>query len=80
VAMQKAGLGDSEMTDRLRRTDQVFELTREQQNFLLDRGVSQRVVDAMLSMNRTADARSVSDRSDQYDTRGTDRSSGSGRY
>ena len=61
VAMRNAGLSDSEMVDRLRRTDQVFELTGQQQNYLRDRGVSQRVVDAMVDMNRPGgDARTAS--------------------
>jgi hypothetical protein len=74
VAMQKANLSDREMIDRLRRTDQVFELTQQQQNFLIDRGVSRDVVDAMLNMNRTADARQASDRyNDTYNDRPSDR-------
>jgi hypothetical protein len=63
VALRNAGLSDSEMIDRLRRTDQVFELSDQQQNYLRDRGVTQRVIDAMLGMNRTgapADARTAS--------------------
>jgi hypothetical protein len=67
VAMRQAGLTDREMIDRLRRTDQLFELSPEQQNYLRDRGVSQRVIDSMLSMNQGNDvgdsttARPVSD-------------------
>jgi hypothetical protein len=52
VAMQQAGLTDREMIDRLQRTDQIFELTTTQQNYLHDRGISQRVIDAMLKMNQ----------------------------
>jgi hypothetical protein len=63
--MQQAGLTDREMIDRLQRTDQIFELTSQQQNYLHDRGISQRVIDAMLNMNQgpgdTAEARRVSD-------------------
>lgn len=65
VAMEKADLSDAEQIERLRRTDQVFELTASQQEQLRDKGVSQRVIDAMLSMNRY-DARTASDR---YDNR-----------
>ena len=68
VAMQRAKLSDSEMIDRLRKTDQVFELTAQQQNYLRDRGVSQGVVDAMLSMNQPAGVRG----SDIRDSRGDD--------
>ena len=57
VAMQRAKLSDNEMIDRLRRTDQVFDLNAQQQNYLRDRGVSQNVIDAMLSMNQRADVR-----------------------
>lgn len=52
VAMRKAGLSDQEMIDRLRATGQVFELTPEQQRFLLDQGVSQSVVNQMQNLNR----------------------------
>jgi hypothetical protein len=51
VAMQRAGLSDREMIRRLERTQQYFELTREQEDFLLDRGVSRDVVFAMRTMN-----------------------------
>jgi hypothetical protein len=60
AAMQQANLSDEEMIDRLRRTDQVFELTSQQQNWLRDRGVSQRVVDEMLRMNHGPDATTAS--------------------
>lgn len=46
-AMQKAGLSDQEMIDRLQRTGQVFQLDDRQQDYLKDRGVSQRVIDAI---------------------------------
>jgi len=50
VAMQRAGLTDREMIDRLRRTDQIFQLSPQQQNFLRDRGITHRVIDAILNM------------------------------
>lgn len=59
VALQKAGLSDEDMIDRLRRTDQVFELTGQQERYLADRGVSKRVIDRMLEMNRS-DSRTAS--------------------
>jgi len=52
VAMRKAGLSDQEMINRLRATGQVFDLTPEQQRFLLDQGVSQSVVSQMQNLNR----------------------------
>jgi hypothetical protein len=71
VALRKAGLSDSEMIDRLRRTDQVFELTDRQVEYLRDRNVSTRVIDAMLDMNRDEDrARTAS--SDRRDSRDRD--------
>lgn len=53
VAMDKANLSDEEMLSRMRATDQVFELTNEQKQYLLDRGVSRNVVDQMNEINRT---------------------------
>jgi hypothetical protein len=65
VAMQKAGLSDSEIVDRLRRTDQVFDLTDRQEEYLRDRNVSDRVISAMQDMNRDYDtARTASGRDD----------------
>src|SRR5438067_2420951 len=43
VAMRKAGLSDDEMIRRLRATQQVFDLTASQENYLRDQGVSRRV-------------------------------------
>ena len=51
VAMKQAGLSDQQMTDRLRRTNYLFQLTDRQRQYLLDRGVDQTVIDAMLSMS-----------------------------
>ena len=51
-AMQKSGLSDRDMVDRLQRTGQVFQLNDRQQDHLKDRGVSQGVIDAMLSLTR----------------------------
>jgi hypothetical protein len=61
VAMRKAGLSDSEMIDRLERTQQYFELTDEQERYLRDNGVSNRVVLAMRNMN-PEEPRQASDR------------------
>ncbi|MFN7139114.1 MAG: hypothetical protein ACK4UN_07240, partial [Limisphaerales bacterium] len=52
VAMQQAGFTDQELLRRLRMTDQIFELTAEQQQYLRDRGVSANVVNQMAAINR----------------------------
>lgn len=52
VAMAKAGLSDDEMITRLERTNQFFELNNEQERYLIDHGVSRRVVTAMRDVNR----------------------------
>lgn len=52
VALDKAGYSDSEIISRLQATGQVFELTSEQQQFLLNQGVSQSVVSQMDNLNR----------------------------
>jgi uncharacterized membrane protein YebE (DUF533 family) len=51
LAMQRAGVSDSQMIDRLERTDMFFDLTSSQRRYLRDNGVSERVVDAMNTMN-----------------------------
>ena len=50
--MERASLSDDEIISRLDATDQIFELTPEQQRYLLDRGVSRRVVDRLPEVNR----------------------------
>jgi glycine zipper 2TM protein len=52
VAMKDAGLNEAQMIDRLRATNQVFELTSEQQQYLTSHGVSAYVVDQMQNVNR----------------------------
>ena len=52
VAMKQAGFNDQQMISRLQATDQVFQLTAEQEQFLRDRGVSQSVISQMKQMNR----------------------------
>ena len=54
VAMEKAGLLDSEIIDRLKTSGQVFELTEQQKQYLLNQGVSRNIVDAMPTLNREA--------------------------
>lgn len=60
VAMEKAGLNDSEMIRRLERTGQYFELTRDQEDYLRKHDVSDKVVMAMRDI-RPDDARRASD-------------------
>lgn len=52
VALEQANLSDEEMIERLRTTGQVFDLTTEQKSYLLDKGVSQSVVDQLDDLNR----------------------------
>jgi hypothetical protein len=59
VAMDKAGLRDSEIIDRLRISGQVFEITEQQRQYLLNQGVSNNVVDAMPQLNREARERAA---------------------
>ena|SRR5688572_17343064 len=54
VAMEKAGLLDTEIIERLRASGQVFELTEQQEQYLLNQGVSQNVVSTMETLNRQA--------------------------
>ena len=56
IALEKANLSDDEIIERLRATQQVFGLTRDQERKLLDNGVSPRVVQALRGLN--ADLRS----------------------
>jgi hypothetical protein len=53
VAMKEAGLTEAQMLDRMRATSQVFELTPDQRQYLLDRGVSRSVVDQMETINKS---------------------------
>lgn len=52
VAMDKAGLSDKEIIDRLEATGQVFALNSEQKDRLLKAGVSPEVVSAMGNINQ----------------------------
>jgi precorrin-4 methylase len=56
VALEQANLTDEEIIQRLRATDQVFELTEEQRRYLLDRGVSQNVIDQLATLNQTLES------------------------
>jgi hypothetical protein len=52
IAMQQAGLSDDEMIQMLDRTDQIFELTPQQEQQLRQAGVSDRVLVEMRHLNR----------------------------
>jgi len=52
VAMERAGLTDREMLDRLEATDMVFDLNAEQRAALMERGISPTVVNALSTINR----------------------------
>jgi len=52
VALRQAGLTDSQMLSKLRATDQVFELTSEQEKYLRDNGISQTVIAQMETINQ----------------------------
>lgn len=53
VALEQANLTDDQMIERLRATDQVFDLTEEQRRYLIDKGVSQNVVDQLATLNQS---------------------------
>ena len=52
VALDQAGLSDAQMIERLRATDQVFELTQVQQDYLRNHGVSNAVIDELPQINQ----------------------------
>jgi len=52
TAMERAGLSDAQILDRLRDTGQVFDLSRSQQRDLRAAGVSSRVIAEMPDINR----------------------------
>lgn len=73
VAMEKAGLSDPEMIRRLERTQQYFELSPEQRNFLHENGVSKRVVTAMAEMQPEKEARLATEKQESDVEMRTDR-------
>lgn len=52
IAMEKAGLSDEEMLERLRATDQVYVLSQEQEEYLVSAGVNRSVVAQMEEINQ----------------------------
>lgn len=61
VALKDANLTDDQIIERLRATKQVFELTTEQRRYLADKGVSQNVIDRLITLNRESNANLPSD-------------------
>jgi hypothetical protein len=52
VALENAGLTDREIIQRLEATDQIFDLNDDQEQILLDNGVSQNVINRMKRINQ----------------------------
>src|SRR5579883_1163912 len=52
VAMKQAGLSDDQMIERLRATNQVYELTPAQEHYLRAHGVDQFVIEQIEVINR----------------------------
>src|SRR5258708_28575948 len=52
VAMERAGLSDYEIVNRLRATPQVFSLTPQQEHYLTDRHVSKDIVNAIRDLQK----------------------------
>ena len=75
VALEKAGLSDEDIIRKLEKTDQFFELTNEQEDYLADRGVSQRVIDRMEEINPEVREKAYDRYGDR--TKGNDRVSSS---
>src|SRR4051812_19776366 len=75
AAMQKAGLSDNDMINRLRATGQVFELTTQQEEYLRNHNVGQQVILAMHNLNQP----NAGLASDPYDNRTNDAQTGSQR-
>jgi hypothetical protein len=63
VAMESAGLTEKEQIRRLEKTQQYFELTSEQEQYLRDKGVSPSVITAMRDM-KPDQARLASDKTE----------------
>lgn len=52
IALERADFTDNQIITRLERTNQVFDLNADQRDILRDNGVSQKVIDRMLEINR----------------------------
>lgn len=64
AAMKTAGFTDQKMIERLKATDQVFELTADQAQYLRDKGVSQNVIDEMAQLNQDKSGSLIKNRTD----------------
>ena len=64
VAMEQAGLSNEEMIDRLQATDQVFVLSPEQENRLVEAGLDRKVVEELENINREQRDQLLSERGD----------------
>lgn len=64
AAMKEAGFSDQKMIDRMKATDQVFELTGDQEKYLLDRGISKNVVVQMEEINQDQRDSLINNRTD----------------
>jgi len=53
VALKNAGFSDQKILDMMKASGQVFELTAEQKNYLLNHGLSQNVVNQMAQLNQS---------------------------
>lgn len=62
IALDRAGLSDEEIIRKLEATGQVFELTDETEDYLIDSGVSARVVSRMEEINRAAKEKFLNER------------------
>lgn len=62
LAMENAGLGDEEILNRLRATDQVYVLSPEQKDYLINAGMSPSVVYQLEEINREDRERFLSQR------------------
>lgn len=72
VAMEEAGLDDGEMIERLEATDQIFELTAAQEEYLRDQGVSREVVTEMRQINQDRREEILEQRQEQNQDQGQD--------
>lgn len=52
VALERAGLSDQQIIQRLEATGQVFDLNQSQKQYLAQHGVSQRVIEAIEQINQ----------------------------
>jgi hypothetical protein len=52
VALERAGLSDDQILQKLRASNQIFALTQEQKDYLVGQGVSRNVVNQMENINR----------------------------